>query len=94
LPARIIAKLSHNISTKEVDEVVINSDAEEQCTSVSDRGHTDTDTTKEVQQKKSRNRDMLIQFNVSDSALNHVLYLISYQPRLFIISPFSNYIYR
>jgi hypothetical protein len=84
-----MAKLSCNINSKEIEKLVSNSDSEEQCTLslIHNMEQSDDIVTmnKVWHDRKSENRDMVTQFNISDSALNCTVYLMSYQTRFFII---------
>jgi hypothetical protein len=76
LTASTMAKLSHNINKMRQKNLVFNSDSEEQCTSnVSDieRSENIVATNEAWHDRKSKNRDTVIQFNISDSALNYVV---------------------
>jgi hypothetical protein len=72
--------------------MVFNSDCEEQCTSnvsdvhmTSEHSNYTVATNKVWHDRKEENNDIVIQFNVSDPAVNPVVHLMSYKIRLFII---------
>jgi hypothetical protein len=83
-----MAKVSCNVSTNDIEDLVFSSDSEEQCTSnVSAVEHSDdiVATNEAWNNRKNENRDTVIQLHISNRALNHVVYLMSYQTRFFII---------
>jgi hypothetical protein len=51
-------------------------------------------TNKAWYDRKSKKRDMVIQFNISHSAHNHAVYLMSYKTKFFKIKLFFSFIYK